>query len=234
MNTLHLGIKHVFQPIYDISSHVVIGNEVFLRGDGQLKGRSPLELIELAVRGNYLYEFDFLSFQEALRKANAYFRQSTIPRFFFVNLFPSTLVHPDFLRDLEKLLSSLSFPLQNVVIEICEAEQANSIQIYQTLSHLRSLGFRISIDDLGQGFGSLFRLLELDPDFVKLDKYFGQGIAHSPKKQRLVSSILSYCSESIGLVVEGVESQEDLIMLRRLKVPFAQGYYLGSPGQEII
>ena len=99
------------------------------------------------------------------------------------------------------------------------------------IARLREQGFRIAIDDAGAGYSGLQTVVEIEPDFMKLDMSLLRNIETSQVKQRLVSTLRDFCQGAdIDLVAEGVETAEQLDKVVELGVPYAQGFLFGHPG----
>lgn len=94
-----------------------------------------------------------------------------------------------------------------------------------------SIGFRhIAIDDLGTGHSRLQSLIELNPDFVKLDRYFAKDLVILAKKQYIIEFLLQLCEKcNSQLIIEGIEDQQSLICLKNMGIKYAQGFFLGKP-----
>ncbi|MEQ1703385.1 MAG: EAL domain-containing protein, partial [Ilumatobacteraceae bacterium] len=89
---------------------------------------------------------------------------------------------------------------------------------------------RLAVDDAGAGFASLRHILELEPDLVKLDIGLVSGVDHDPARQALVAGLCHFSSRTgTALIAEGVETIEELRVLRELGVGFVQGYLLSRP-----
>ena len=118
-----------------------------------------------------------------------------------------------------------------IVVELTETRPIDDLaQLGGTLDALRAHGFRLALDDLGEGFASLRRWMEVRPDFVKIDRHFIDGIAQDPLKQQFVRSIVEMAATSGGdVVAEGLEQEPDLEVLRRLGITICQGYLFARP-----
>jgi EAL domain-containing protein (putative c-di-GMP-specific phosphodiesterase class I) len=91
----------------------------------------------------------------------------------------------------------------------------------------------VAIDDTGAGHSSLRHVMQLRPDYVKLDRSLIQGLNSDPAKRALVSSMVALVRElGSSLVAEGVETAEELAALRELEVRYAQGYLLARPDHQ--
>lgn len=143
-----------------------------------------------------------------------------------VNLSPPVVTRPR----LRHLLSQV--PCDRVVIELTEHHAIEDYpKVRTTLAALRALGVRLAVDDTGAGFASLSHIIKLAPDLIKLDYELIHGIAHDPVRRSLATAIVSFAAD-IGsdIVAEGVESEEELDVVRTLGIRYAQGFLLGRPG----
>jgi EAL domain-containing protein (putative c-di-GMP-specific phosphodiesterase class I) len=129
--------------------------------------------------------------------------------------------------------SPLAPHAKRVVLEITERSAVDDItDLKDRIGRLRSLGFRIAIDDLGAGFAGLTSFAQLEPDVVKIDMSLARDVHRQPVKQKLVGSIASVCRDlGITMVVEGVETVEERNALVELGSPLLQGYLFARPGK---
>ncbi|CAN5922389.1 hypothetical protein BH23ACT10_BH23ACT10_11480 [soil metagenome] len=121
--------------------------------------------------------------------------------------------------------------LDRLVIEVTEHERvSNYPRLASRLAMLRGKGARIAIDDTGAGHASLSHVLELRPDYIKLDRGLVQGLDVDTGKHALVRSMVGLAVDlGAGMIAEGVETDDELAALRSLGVPLGQGYLLGRP-----
>ena len=212
---------HVFQPIYALKDWHLFAYEALLRCEFV---QNPELLFQLAMKQNRLYELDISSIFHALTSVRKQYIQ------LFINVYPSTIVHPsfpDFLRKLKRMRSSC----QSIVLEINESEKISDIDLLRkAIRFLRTNGFSVALDDLGKGEFSIQTVMELEPDFVKLDRYYSIDLSNSIEKQNEIQMILDVCQQkNIYLVLEGIEEPKDLAMAKKLGVHLGQGYLLGRP-----
>ncbi|MBW5467120.1 EAL domain-containing protein [Brevibacillus formosus] len=218
----------VFQPLVHLTTGQFFGYEALLRSASH---RTPEVLFRKAREEGCLYELDTLSMKKAM---DSYFTRVTfhdhVP-LLFINVFPSTLLNPSFLSFItEGLFGSWN---RRVVLEINEANEEDKMWeirlLGQKIRELRQHGFLIALDDVGSGAASLKKIVEYEPDIVKLDRYFGKQLSSIPNKQKLVSLFVQYCQDHTQLVLEGIEEPEDLAVALALGVPVGQGFLLGHP-----
>ncbi len=142
----------------------------------------------------------------------------------FLNVLPISL---PLVTDL--LLSQTSVPPRQLVLELVE-ETAAGPDLARWLRMLRRHGYRIAVDDVGAGYSSLTRLVEVRPDFAKIDLGLVRHIDFDPVKFSLVDATARFAQmNGIQLIAEGVESSAELNTLRELGIELAQGYLLGRP-----
>ncbi|BDG45636.1 hypothetical protein PspKH34_01970 [Parageobacillus sp. KH3-4] len=165
------------------------------------------------MKQNRLYELDIFLINHALTS----FHMQSIP--LFINVYPSTIVHPafpDFLRKLKPIRSSR----QHIVLEINEPEKISDIGLLKkAIRFLRTGGFSVALDDIGKVEFSLHTVTELEPDFMKLDRYYSAELSIFVKKTKRIQMFLNFCKQkNIYLVLKGIEEPKDLAMARKLGV----------------
>ena len=186
----------------------------------------PGALIDLAQRLDRLPELG-----RRIRRAVAATASSSVSRL-FVNLHPLDLLDDD-LYDLE---SPLSRHARRVVLEVTERAGLDAIaDLGERLRRLRALGYRVAIDDLGEGYAGLSSLAKVAPEFVKLDMSLVRGIDASATQRQIVSSTAQLC-RALGshLVAEGVETPAERDALVTLGIDLLQGYLVGRPAPELV
>ena len=107
----------------------------------------------------------------------------------------------------------------------------DSKRLSKVMEGLRSHGYRIALDDLGSGYSGLNSLAVLKPDFVKLDMSLIRRIQADSSAARLIKHILEFAhGEGMQVIAEGVESAEEVQVVRDLDCRLAQGYFFSRPG----
>ncbi|MFM1654829.1 EAL domain-containing protein [Brevibacillus sp. B_LB10_24] len=216
---------HSYQPLFRFSDWELVGYEAFFR----CESFTPEVLFTTLLEQDLMYELDTTSIYEAI---TSYAQSMTsAPKNLFVNILPSTLLHPSLPSFLEKLQATNSVPNRYIIFEINEAEQITDYRAFgEAVRRLRQDGFRIALDDVGKGVASLQRIVEVEPDYIKLDRYFATDLSSSEKKQRMIQLLVTYCRNHTFLILEGIETPEDLAAAKVLGVDIGQGYVLGKPG----
>jgi len=222
-NVLTLGgPRMVFQPVVDLRDGRTIGYEALARFDDE-PIRGPDHWFAEAEEVALGRELEIRSVKTAL----SYLPRLAPDQLLGINLSPATI-----LTEWRAGLGA-DVPWERVVVELTEhvvIEDYQSIQ--RALESFRKLGAGLSVDDTGAGFASLRHILDLAPDYVKLDISLCRGIDRDPARRALVSAMVAFTRETnCVLVAEGVETHEEQSTLSDLGVNLAQGYLLGRPAQ---
>ncbi|HEY1585863.1 MAG TPA: EAL domain-containing protein, partial [Polyangia bacterium] len=124
---------------------------------------------------------------------------------------------------------------RRVVLEVTERAGIDAIpELAHRLSRLRGLGYRVAIDDLGEGYAGLTSLARVAPEFVKLDMSLVRGIDASPAQQKIVASTMQLC-RALGseIIAEGVETAAERDALVTIGLDLLQGYLIARPAPEL-
>ncbi|MEI5907537.1 EAL domain-containing protein [Bacillus spongiae] len=217
---------HVFQPIHIVHTGEITGYESLIRCE---YFSSPTALFQEADKKGLLFELDCASMLEAMRVYKFHYRNELIYPRLSVNILPSTLLNPSFKSFLEEAIVDVQFPMNRMVFEINEAEAIPHLETLNDSIHdLKSIGALVALDDLGKGQSSIRSVIELEPNIIKLDRYFGKDLSKHARKQHFLKSLVYFLARD-HIVLEGIESEEDLECARKIGVHFGQGYYLGKP-----
>jgi len=218
----------LFQPIIDMRSGCIHGYEGLIRGPSDGPLHSPLTLFKLARAHGLTVKVEHLCRQVVLEQ----FAALRLPGKLFLNVSPECLLQPEARRgETLEYIQRLGLDPQRVIIELTESQPTYDYDLLrEAVEHYRSMGFRIAIDDLGEGFSSLRLWSELRPEYVKIDMHFVQGINQDPVKRQFVHSIQEIAQKSATEVIaEGIETQAELLLIRELGIDFGQGYHIARP-----
>jgi len=218
-NELGYSVTHWFQPIYHLKNNNVIGYEALLR-DATEAQASPVDIFREADKKGYLNILDRISIKTAVKS----FKEES--NSLFLNIFSSTLLEESFLSwwDTNILHSG------PIVLELLESEPvSNWNALKKVTKQLQARGIKIAVDDMGAGYSFFQQWIELTPDFIKLDRYFAENLSGSSQKQETVRSLVDLLSNTTKIIIEGIETKEDLGTAERLGIPYAQGFLLGRP-----
>jgi EAL domain-containing protein (putative c-di-GMP-specific phosphodiesterase class I)/GGDEF domain-containing protein len=224
------SLTTVFQPIFGFIEGRILGFEALVRGPEGSLIQTPLELFTAAAEAGVAVELNLLCIQEILRAFAGRKLQGSL----FLNISPQLILQRGFERErAERFLRSLGLAPERVVIELTEDYPTVDFRlVHESLMLYRSMGFRVAIDDLGEGFASLRLWSELKPEFVKADKHFVTGIAGDPVKMQFLRAIQQIAENSGSQVIaEGIENAADFKVVKDLGVACGQGWFIGRPAE---
>jgi EAL domain-containing protein (putative c-di-GMP-specific phosphodiesterase class I) len=206
----------------------VHGYEALVRGPEGTPFHSPNSLFEIAGEEDLLFELDCVCRASALAGA------ADIPTGtkLFLNIRPTTIHDPNFQAErLIRTLEKTSLRPSDVVFEISEQESIGSYDAMREIrDYYRNLGFRIALDDTGSGYAGLESLLEISPDYIKVDRTCVSGIDQDPARQTMLGALQTVAEQTgARLIAEGLDRLEELETLARLGIPFGQGWLFGKP-----
>src|SRR4051812_43418622 len=218
-----------YQPIVDAVSLEARSAEALIRWRHPERGLVPPGgFLPTAERNRMIVPLTYWVLDEALSQAAAWRAEGPGPLPVAVNVAIPALEADGLVRHVERRLAAHSLPPEALVVEVTEGAMADGRQAMATLAALRRLGVRVAIDDFGAGYSSLARLRDLPLDVLKIDRAF--LAARGLKGEAILRAVVEL-GRSLGLptVAEGVETAEQLGLLRRVGAGLAQGYLIARP-----
>jgi EAL domain-containing protein (putative c-di-GMP-specific phosphodiesterase class I) len=220
-----------YQPIVDLSTGAIVSAEALLRWEHPERGLvSPVEFIPLAEASGLIVPIGAWVLEQACAQLVEW--QRTLPSMSIaVNLSVRQMMAPDIALLVEDVLRRTGAAGEHLCLELTESVLMDDVEYFgRTLSGLKVLGARLAIDDFGTGYSSLSYLKRFPIDAVKIDRSFVSGLGIDDSDSALVAAIVAM-AEALGLDVtaEGVETQDQLCRLRRLKCERAQGFHFARP-----
>jgi PAS domain S-box-containing protein len=216
------GPMVVVQPIVDLTTGTVVGGEALSRFAGPPM-QGPDRWFADATQVGLGCELELA----AVRSAQRMIPSMPAGAYLSINVSPVTAMTPE----LFDLLARVKAAPGLIVLELTEHMDVTDYpKLGTALAALRRLGARIAVDDTGSGFASLRHILNLSPEFVKLDVDLVRNIDTDPARRALAAGLLIFTQE-VGavLVAEGIETQDELNTLREVGITHGQGYHLGRP-----
>lgn len=217
------------QPIITLATGEVRAWEMLTRGPKGTSLENPLQLFSIARQTGMLYSLEMIVFEKILQQIKA----TGCTQEIFINFTPITLGNQRFVRDIKDLIRKYDeISPKQMIFEITERDSIEEMDHFiYNIKVLRTLGFRIAIDDTGAGYASLNSISEILPDIIKIDRAVIQDIDKNTVKESLLKGLLLVAKETGSIVVaEGIESKEEESVLARNKVDLAQGYLYARPG----
>jgi EAL domain-containing protein (putative c-di-GMP-specific phosphodiesterase class I)/putative methionine-R-sulfoxide reductase with GAF domain len=212
-------VTTVVQPVVRPADMVVVGYEALARMPVTPQ-HPPDWWLEVAAQFDLRHRLEVACLAAAARLGSP-----PHGRVLFVNVSPSTIADP-------KTLNLRSEFPQRLVVELTEQEAVEDYDRLRThLAEWLERGVRIAVDDAGAGYSSLRHVMELSPDYLKLDRELVHGIDEDANKRALMRAVVAFAREvGTSVIAEGVETRRELDVLREAEVHLVQGYLLARPG----
>ncbi|MCX4144380.1 bifunctional diguanylate cyclase/phosphodiesterase [Paraburkholderia madseniana] len=219
-----------FQPLYSLSHQKQVGFEALLRGE-QDDGTLVPPVVLFAPRPSS-DEGALDRASHAVHLANA---RKSLPddAWLFLNILPATFIAEGYADQLAMIVRAVGLEPERVILEILESHGGSVDDMSRVAALYREHGFLIAVDDFGAGQSNLDRLLRIRPDLVKLDGELIRATGHGTEQPILPKLVSLLHLAGMLVVVEGVETTEELILAVESNVDFAQGFLLGRPAAEI-
>jgi EAL domain-containing protein (putative c-di-GMP-specific phosphodiesterase class I) len=224
------GQFHVhYQPVVSLESGRVVAVEALLRWQHPERGLvAPADFIPVAEETGLIGEIGRWVLDQACRQCQAWRREhgDDAPQSVWVNLSVRQFADGDLARQVAQILRALDFDPKQLTLEVTEGLVIENVDVaLRTLAELRALGVRIYMDDFGSGYSSLGYLDRLALDGIKIDRAFISQMSTGERPLQLVNTIVSLI-RNLGFVpiAEGVETDEQLRLLRDMGCAFAQGF----------
>ncbi len=220
------------QPIYSTQSEQVVGFEALTRWKHPQRGMlAPFEFLPYLAPLNLLPSIDLWALNEAINLLKSWQKTQLADLFIAVNLSAESLQDDEYLAKAPQLIRELKSKTNLLHIEVTENSAIKSINAgKQTLSLLVESGISVSIDDFGTGYSSLNYLKSLPANKVKFDRSFIREMLHSDATLEILKSLVPLCQKLDKLVVaEGIETQQQLEMARKVGFDQLQGFLFSMP-----
>ena len=221
-------VSSVYEPIVDVGTRTVFGYEALVRGPEGTPLHSPVALFRAAQTHDLVFELDCLCRASGLKGAVDFPGETKL----FLNIMPTSIHDPNFQPDrLIETLQECRLSPRDVVLEINEQESIDDYVIFRELSdRYRSLGFQFALDDAGSGYSGFEHMIEVAPEFIKIDRSMVSGVDQDQTKQDVLSALLALAERMGARVIgEGLDTLEELATLGRLGIHFGQGWLFGHP-----
>lgn len=222
-----------YQPIVNLKTESINKAEVLLRWKHPEKGNiSPTEFIPIAEETGFINEIGLWLIEESLLQLKKWKNHSSDKFQLSINMSPIQFRKGDFfyLR-LNELIHNFGLHGKNLAIEITEGLLLDSEPIVKdTLLKFRDAGIQVSIDDFGTGFSALSYIKKFDIDYLKIDKSFIDNITENSDDIALCEAIIEMAHKlGIMVIAEGVETEDQKEILKRINCDFGQGYLWSKP-----
>jgi EAL domain-containing protein (putative c-di-GMP-specific phosphodiesterase class I)/GGDEF domain-containing protein len=220
-----------FQPAVEVTSSKIVVSEVLSRWHNKKRGLMfPGEFIPILEKNGLLGKMDFTLFRHVCELLEQRANENKELIRISCNFSRYSFYQPDFCTTLKEIAQEHQVPTGYLEIEITENITAENIPgIISKINELKSYGFTVALDNFGGGYSSIMDLRNCSIDIVKLDKELINDI-QNPKTQSIVKSIVDMCHDiGVQVACEGIETEEQLQLLKQVNCDFAQGYFFYQP-----
>jgi diguanylate cyclase (GGDEF)-like protein/PAS domain S-box-containing protein len=223
-----------YQPIVSLDDFRVCGFEALIRWQHPERGLvSPLDFIPIAEDTGQILAIGEWALNEACRQMHRWETAYPVsaPLFISVNLSCKQFNHPLLIEQVAEVIKRTRISPRRLKLEITESAVMDNIDSATSmLRQLRDIGVQLAIDDFGTGYSSLSYLHKFPIDTLKIDRSFVTRMAENPENIEIVRTII-LLAQVLGMdvIAEGVETKEQLKILRDLKCEYGQGYYFSRP-----
>jgi len=224
-------VSVAFQPIVDLNDGMIVAYEALTRLEPDSGFSNPGELFQAAAANGLLWELESLTRSAAIETAAGWPADIRL----FLNTTPAVFADARFFDALRGAISrSQGLSAERIVLEITElSDEQDFPGLAEQVIRLKDAGFEVAIDDAGAGTSGLNRMMVLRPKWIKLDRTFVHGVDSDPYRQNLVRFFVHFARLSgVSVIAEGIESKVELSTVIGLGARYAQGYYLGRPGER--
>jgi diguanylate cyclase (GGDEF)-like protein/PAS domain S-box-containing protein len=228
----------VYQPQFNVKTGDIVGVEALSRWHHpQLGHISPVEFIPIAERIGMIKPLTEWVLNTACGQAVDWINSGCEPLFMAVNISPTHFLDKDIVALIIRIIEQTGITPSNLKLEVTEGVVQTDPENLVVFKKLKQLGIKLAIDDFGTGYSSFASLKHLDIDYLKIDKYFIDDMLINQHSRILVTAMIELGHRlGHGIIAEGVETEKQLNVLRRLNCDVMQGYLFGKPmaGDKIL
>ena len=225
----------LYQPKLDLKNNQIMGAEALLRWNNPALGHiSPKEFIPIAEQTGLIIPIGEHVLNEALKATKQWHQNYDRDFRIAVNLSPRQFREFELVPHIEQALNKLNIASECLEMEITEGILLSGHSyINETITALSNLGVGIAMDDFGTGYSSLSYLRKYPFTVIKIDRSFINDIKVDEADQKLVNAAIAMAHGlKLKVVAEGIETEEQLAMLKEMNCDLGQGYLLGKPMPE--
>ena len=222
----------VYQPQLSLLTGEMIGCEALVRWQHPVKGLiSPVQFIPMAESTGIIHELGPWILNEACRQARAWIDEFGFDIEVSVNISPEQFLREDLLHQKKQALKTHELEPHQIQLEITETlMMSNAERTLTILRELQAIGMQVSIDDFGTGYSSLAYLRRFNADILKIDRTFIREMVTNATDRAVVSAIISLANSlDYQIIAEGVETAEQLELLREMGCHSIQGFGFSRP-----
>lgn len=222
-------IDIAFQPIFDIRTRAACGYEALVRGPNGESAASVLGALADGEKHRFEQRVRVMAIEKAAELGLVATGASLS-----INILPSAVTEAkECLGQAIAAARRVGLDTSRIVFELSEKAKLDVAHARAIVATYKAHGFRTALDDFGDGYAGLVALADVPTDFVKLDIGLIHGIDRSPQRQAIVGGLVGMLG-TLGrtVVAEGLETADELAMVRKLGIDRVQGFLLGRPSRD--
>lgn len=224
--------KVYLQPKYSTEEEVLSGAEALVRWIHPTEGFvAPYKFIPIFEKNGFITKLDDYMISETARIQSEWYKagKKIVP--VSVNVSRVHFLMDDLAGHIARLVDKYELPHEYIELELTESAFFDDKDtLLKTVNEMKSLGFKVSMDDFGSGYSSLNSLKELPLDVIKLDAEFFRGTDDFDRANLIVSRTIDLAKQlGMSIVAEGIETREQVDFLKVQKCDLIQGYYFAKP-----
>lgn len=221
-----------YQPKIDLNNTAIItGAEALVRWLHKGKLIPPGKFIPLFEKNHFVTKIDLFVLEEVCKMQKRWRSMGYNELLISVNMSRVHLLNPEFPSQLKSICDKYNVSTSSIEIEITESAAFEDLSvIIKVFETLKEYGFKISIDDLGTGYSSLNMLKDLPVDVLKIDREFLTTTGNTKRASEIIAHVIALAvALEMETICEGIETEDQVILLRSLGCDMAQGYYFARP-----
>ncbi|WP_175074862.1 EAL domain-containing protein [Terribacillus sp. AE2B 122] len=221
----------LYQPKLNLKTGRLCGVEALIRWEHPERGIiSPLDFIPAAEETGMILPIGEWVLRTACEQNKAWQEEGLSPMIMAVNLSACQLFVDGLAEKVQSILDESGLAPEYLELEITESMTMDVDSVLPVLHKLKQIGVRISMDDFGTGFSSLYHLKEFPIDSIKIDRSFVRNCTNDSKDATIVKTIIVMAHQlQLGVIAEGVEFKDHLVFLQQNLCDEAQGYLFSKP-----
>lgn len=228
----HSEFDVYYQPKVSTFDNKIIGAEALVRWQHKSEGFiSPAEFIPISEKIGLIVPISNLVLKKAFEQAKIWTEKFSRDFRIAVNISAIQLETPDFLQNILNLAEDAGLKPENIELELTESVVMEDLESSLVIcNEIQNTGINLSLDDFGTGYSSLAYLKKLPFEYLKIDRSFIQNLPDDSDDQSIIRAIMSVAKQlDMKVVAEGVETRQQLNLLKDMQCDEIQGYYFSKP-----
>lgn len=223
----------VYQPVYELSTQKIKSFEALLRWESPLIGAvSPIEFIPLLEDNDLIVPVGRWIIRQVALQVKQWENELHDGFHVAINISVKQMMHPDFMNDIKSIIQEVGISPSSLMFEITETVAVQNSELASVLlTELNEYGVQTALDDFGTGYSSLSILKLLPIQHVKVDRSFLMTMENEGEKSQIILQGILDIAKNLGMttVMEGVETEEQLFLLKEMGAHKIQGFLISRP-----